>query len=304
MSDDNTGHRDHPVLGMLAATGAFLMFTVMNVLAKLLTERHSVIEIAFYRNLVALLPFLFLVFVLGRHEIARIRSKPGWILLRAIFGTVSLALTFYAYSLMPMADTTAYLFASSLFVPVFGIAFLGERVGVYRWAAVAAGFAGVVIMARPSGDVYALGITVALTAALIQAGLQIILRYLGRHERPETITFWFFLVGLLVTAIPLPWIAVRPTLEELPLLIGVGLAGGAAQFMLSAAFRYAAATVVTIFNYTGIVWATLFGWLIWNEWPLPIVMVGASIVVVANLLIVWRESRLREIRGSGVRAKL
>ncbi|MBT8093452.1 MAG: DMT family transporter, partial [Gammaproteobacteria bacterium] len=246
MSDDNTGHRDHLVLGMLAATGAFLMFTVMNVLAKLLTERHSVIEIAFYRNLVALLPFLFLVFVLGRHEIARIRSKPGWILLRAIFGTVSLALTFYAYSLMPMADTTAYLFASSLFVPVFGIVFLGERVGIYRWAAVAAGFAGVVIMARPSGDVYALGITVALAAALIQAGLQVILRYLGRHERPETITFWFFLVGLLVTTIPLPWIAVRPTLAELPLLIGVGLAGGAAQFMLSAAFRYAAATVVTI----------------------------------------------------------
>ena len=304
MSDNDTGYRDHPVLGMLAATGAFLMFTVMNVLAKLLSERHSVIEIAFYRNLIALLPFLFVVFALGRREITRIRSKPGWVVLRAVFGTVSLALTFYAYSLMPMADTTAYLFASSLFVPIFGIVFLGERVGAYRWAAVAAGFAGVVIMARPSGNVYALGITVALSAALIQAGLQVILRYLGRHERPETITFWFFLVGLLVTAIPLPWIAVRPTLAELPLLLGVGLAGAAAQFMLSAAFRYAAATVITVFNYTGIVWATLFGWLIWNEWPMPIVMAGASIVIAANLLIVWRESRLREIRGSGVRAKL
>jgi drug/metabolite transporter (DMT)-like permease len=289
---------------MLAATGAFLMFTVMNVLAKLLSDRHSVIEIAFYRNLVALLPFLFVVFALGRREITRIRSKPGWVVLRAVLGTVSLALTFYAYSLMPMADTTAYLFASSLFVPVFGIVFLGEHVGVYRWAAVAAGFAGVVVMARPSGNVYALGIIVALAAALIQAGLQVILRYLGRHERPETITFWFFVVGLVVTAVPLPWIAVRPTLAELPLLLGVGLAGAAAQFMLSAAFRYAAATVVTVFNYTGIVWATLFGWLIWNEWPMPIVMLGAWIVIVANLLIVWRESRLREIRGSGVRAKL
>jgi len=289
---------------MAAALGAFLMFTIMNLLAKILSERHSVIEIVFYRNAVALLPFLFMIYVLGRREVARIDSKPGWIMFRAVFGTVSLAATFAAYSLMPMADTTALLFTASLFIPILGTVFLGEQVGIYRWGAVAAGFIGVVIMVRPGGSVYALGIAIALGAAFLQAVLQVVLRYLGRYERPETITFYFFLVGTLVTALPLPFVAIRPTPGEFPLLIGVGLAGAAAQILLSTAFRNARAAIVTVFNYSSIVWATLFGWLIWGEWPLPAVFAGAAIVIASNLLIIWRESRLRPITGDRVRAEM
>jgi drug/metabolite transporter (DMT)-like permease len=289
---------------MAAALGAFLMFTIMNLLAKILSERHSVIEIVFYRNAVALLPFLFMIYVLGRREVARIDSKPGWIMFRAVFGTVSLAATFAAYSLMPMADTTALLFTASLFIPILGTLFLGEQVGIYRWGAVAAGFIGVVIMVRPGGSVYALGIAIALGAAFLQAVLQVVLRYLGRYERPETITFYFFLVGTLVTALPLPFVAIRPTPGEFPLLIGVGLAGAAAQILLSTAFRNARAAIVTVFNYSSIVWATLFGWLIWGEWPLPAVFAGAAIVIASNLLIIWRESRLRPITGDRVRAEM
>jgi drug/metabolite transporter (DMT)-like permease len=296
--------QEHVVLGMAAALGAFLMFTIMNLLAKILSERHSVIEIVFYRNAVALLPFLFMIYVLGRREVARIDSKPGWIMFRAVFGTVSLAATFAAYSLMPMADTTALLFTASLFIPILGSLFLDEHVGIYRWGAVAAGFIGVVIMVRPGGSAYALGIAIALGAAFLQAVLQVVLRYLGRYERPETITFYFFLVGTLVTALPLPFVAIRPTPGEFPLLIGVGLAGAAAQILLSTAFRNARAAIVTVFNYSSIVWATLFGWLIWDEWPLPAVFAGAAIVIASNLLIIWRESRLRPIKGDRVRAEM
>jgi drug/metabolite transporter (DMT)-like permease len=303
-TDQANTHTDQVVLGMLAALGAFLMFTVMNVCAKLLAVRHSVIEIAFYRNVIAFIPFLFIAFVLGRREILVIHSKPRLVIGRAVFGTVSLTLTFYAYSLMPMADTTAFLFTSSLFVPILGIIFLGERVGIYRWSAIVVGFIGVLVMIRPTGAVNALGVTVAMLAAGIQAGLQIILRHLGKFERPESVTFYFFLIGIVVTAIPLPFIAVRPVASELPLLLGVGLTGAAAQFLLSTAFSNAPATIVTVFNYSGIVWATAFGWLIWNEWPLPMVFLGGTIVIAANLLIIWRESRLRRITGDRVRAEL
>lgn len=296
--------RDHVVLGMIAALGAFLMFTVMNVLAKILSERHSVIEISFYRNLVAILPFLFLVFVLGRRDILVIRHKPGWVAFRAVFGTVSLAATFAAYSLMPMADTTALLFTSSLFIPVLGLLFLREHVGVWRWSAVLVGFVGVVIMVGPSGHLAPLGVGIAIGAALLQAVLQVILRYLGAWESPETITFYFFLIGLILTALPLPFIAVTPTPGEIPLLLAVGLSGAAAQFLLSTAFRNARAAIVTVFNYSGIVWATLFGWLIWNEWPLPSVLGGAAIVIASNILIIWRESRVRRLTGDRVRAEL
>lgn len=289
---------------MGAALGAFLMFTIMNVFAKLLSAQHSVVEIAFYRNLIATLPFLFLIFGLGRREILVIRQKPGLVAARAVLGTVSLVGTFAAFSLLPMADATVLLFASSLFIPVLGVLVLHEHVGPYRWAAVIVGFIGVLIMARPTGQVYALGVAIALGAAFLQAILQILLRYLGRHERPETITFYFFLIGTIVTAVPLPFIAVRPTLAEVPMLLGVGLSGAAAQWLFSTAFRHAPAAVVTIFNYSGIVWATLFGWLIWNDWPLPTVFAGAAVVIAANLLIIWRESRQHSLTDAAVRAKL
>ncbi len=289
--------------GMLAAMAAFFMFTVMNVFAKLLSVRHSVFEIAFYRNLIACMPFLFMVFVLGKREILVIRSKPTLVGFRAVLGALSLVTTFAAFSLMPMAETTVLLFTSSLFIPMLGVFFLGERVGPYRWAAVAIGFAGVLIMAGPGGHMNALGITVAIAAALMHATLQIVLRYLGRYERPETITFYFLIIGALVMALPLPLVAVTPTLAEVPLLFGVGLSGALAQWLLTIAFRNAPAAIVTVFNYSGIVWATFFGWLIWNDWPLPQVLVGATVVILSNGLIIWRESRARKITGARVRAE-
>jgi drug/metabolite transporter (DMT)-like permease len=297
-------HHEHVIRGMLAALGAFFMFTVMNMFAKLLSANHSVIEIAFYRNLIACLPFLILIFGFGRREILVIRSKPSLVGIRAAIGTLSLVTTFTAYSLMPMADTTALLFTSSLFIPVLGVIFLKESVGPYRWAAVAMGFIGVIVMAHPSGEVNTLGILVALTATMMHATLQIILRYLGRFESPETISFYFFVIGVVLTALPLPFIAVRPAPNEIPLLLGVGLSGAGAQWLLSVAFRNAKAAIVTVFNYSSIVWATLFGWMIWGDWPLPTVMAGAAIVIASNILMIWRESRLGRISDARFRAKL
>ena len=276
---------------MVAAMGAYFMFSVMVMFAKILSENHSVIEIAFYRNLIGTLPFLFVIFALGRRDIMKLNTKPVLVISRAIIGTASLVITFFAYSLMPLAETTALLFASSLFIPILGVIVLKESVGPYRWSAVLVGFAGVIIMAKPTGDVFVFGVAVALSAALLHAILQIILRYLGRFERPETISFYFFVVGTLITVLAMPFIAVRPTMNELPSLLGVGLSGAAAQWMLSVAYKNAPAAVVSVFNYTSIVWATLFGFMIWNEWPMPAVIVGAVIVIASNLLIIWRESQ-------------
>jgi len=285
-------NKDNVVLGMAAGLGAFFMFSLMVLFAKLLSENHTVIEIAFYRNLIGTLPFLFVIFALGRRDMMKLQTKPFLVVSRAAIGAASLMLTFYAYSLMPLAETTALLFAASLFVPVLAVLILKESVGPYRWSAVIVGFAGVIVMVRPTGDVFVLGVVVALGAALLHAILQIILRYLGQFEKPETISFYFFVVGTLITGVAMPFVAIKPTVDELPFLIGVGLSGAAAQWMLSIAYKNAPAAVVAVFNYTSIVWATLFGIMIWNEWPMPTVIAGAAIVIASNLLIVWRESRL------------
>ena len=295
--------KEHVVIGMIAAVGAFFMFTVMFTFAKMLSVNHTVFEIAFYRNLIAIVPFLVMIFAFGRRDILVIQSKPVLVGARAVIGTISLFITFTAFSLMPMADTSALLFTASLFIPVLGVIFLKESVGPYRWAAVIVGFIGVVIMSAPSGNVNALGIFAALSAALMHATLQIILRYLGSYESPETISFYFFAIGIVLAALPMPFLAVTPTLAEIPLLLGVGLSGTAAQWLLSIAFRHARAAIVTVFNYSSIIWSTLFGWMIWNDWPMPTVITGAIIVIASNLLIIWRESRLGKISDARLRAK-
>jgi len=88
------------------------------------------------------------------------------------------------------------------------------------------------------------------------------------------------------------------------LFLGIGLSGAAAQWLLSIAFRNARVAIVTVFNYSSIVWATLFGWMIWNDWPMPTVIAGATVVIASNVLMIWRESRLRRISDARFRAKL
>lgn len=294
--DEATPQKDdseHIALGMWAAVGAIFMFSIMNVFAKYLSSEHSVIEIAFYRNLVACVPFFVAIFAFGRREILVIQSKPRVVAVRAIIGTATLTTTFAAYSLMPMAETTVLLFTASLFIPVLGVAILKESVGPYRWAAVFAGFIGVSIMVNPAGEMNTLGVIVALCAALLQAMMSILLRHLGGHERPETVTFYFFVIGTFMTGLALPFFATGPTLAEIPLIFGIGLSGAAAQWLYSVALKHTPAAVVAVVSYSSIVWAILFGWLIWNDWPLPIVFAGAAVVIASNLLIVWREKRLR-----------
>lgn len=289
---------------MIAGILAFFMLAVMNVFAKLLSDTHHVIEIAFYRNLIATIPFLFLIFVMKKKEIPKINQRPLGIIIRAVIGTISLIVTFAAFSVMPMADTTAFLFTSSLFIPILGIIFLSEKVGPFRWGAILIGFVGVIIMLQPNGAFNALGVTLALSAAFMHATLQTILRYLGKTEKPETITFYFVAIGTLVAALPLPWFFTMPTWEDVPLLLGVGFTGVMAQFLLSVAFGNAPAAVVTVFNYSGLIWATFFGWMIWQDWPSNAIWIGGSIVIISNIFVIWRESKKRTLKGERVRARL
>ncbi len=288
-------HRDRIALGMAAAVASFFMLNTMNVFAKLLSPTHSVIEVAFYRNAIAALPFAVWIFLLGRRDLLKINSRPDAIIVRSVVGTISLVATFKAFNYLPMADAQALFFMSSLFLPVMGWLFLKERVGAHRWSAVLIGFLGMLVIVRPTGAVNMTGVTFALSAALMHASLGTILRVLGRTERPETVTFYFLVIGTAMTGVAMPFVATIPQLNEIPLFIGAGISGAFAQIFLSVAFKYTPVALVTIFNYTGIVWATGYGWFIWGDWPGPPVWIGASIIVGSSLFIVWRENRLAKL---------
>ena len=288
-------HADRVALGMAAAAASFFMINTMSVFAKLLSHDHSVIEVAFYRNLIAAIPFA-VWFSLPEHRgHLKIYGRGSTIVLRSLIGTVSLIATFRAFNYLPLADAQALFFTSSLFAPVMSFFFLKEYVGPYRWGAVIAGFLGILVIARPSGAVNLTGVSLALTAAFLHASLGTLLRALGRTERPETVTFYFLAIGAGLTGLAMPFVATAPSWREVPYILGAGISGAFAQIFLSTAYKYAPVSLVTIFNYTGIVWAAAYGWFIWGDWPDRAVWAGAGIIVASSLFIMWRENRMAKL---------
>jgi drug/metabolite transporter (DMT)-like permease len=289
------GHVDRIVLGMAASAASFFMLNTMNVFAKLLSTQHSTLEVAFYRNVIAAIPFAVWFSLPAHREGLKLQSSPGPLVLRSVIGTASLVTTFRAFNALPMADAQALFFTSSLFAPVMGYFFLKEAAGLYRWGAVIVGFLGMLVIVRPSGTVNLTGVSFALTAAFMHATLGTLLRVLGRTERPETVTFYFLVIGAALTGLAMPFVATVPAWREIPLFIGAGISGAFAQMFLSIAYKYAPVALVTIFNYTGIVWATAYGWFIWGDWPGAPVWIGAGIIVASSLFIVWRENRMAKL---------
>lgn len=285
-------NQDAPLYGMAAAAGAFLMLSAMSLLAKLLTAQHSVVEVAFWRNLIGVTPFAIAIVLFRRREILQVKSRPGVVFTRSCIATLSIMCLFGAFSLLPLADATALVFTSALFVPVFGFFFLGERVGPYRWSAILIGFIGVIIIAQPTGAWNALGVTFAIAAAGFNAALSTMLRLLGRTEQPATLTFYLLAVGLLLLTPAMPFVGTIPSAREMVLFLALGLCGTVMQLLLSTAFKYTPAALASLFSYTQIIWATLFGWAIFGDWPTSNIITGAAIIVIASVFVVLRESYL------------
>jgi drug/metabolite transporter (DMT)-like permease len=289
-------HKDNPLLGMACAAAAHFMLSVMIVFAKLLSEQYNAVEISFYRNAVAALILIIYIFGTGRRDILKIRERPALLMARCFFGTFSLILTFGAFALLPLADATVLLFSSTLILPILSFFFLREQIHNHRWLAIGVGMVGIVIMAQPTGSVNPLGVAVALSAAFMHAVLGTILRRLGKSEAPITVTFYFVFVGAILSALMLPFVGSAPTLDSLPLILGLGVTGMAGQFFISSAFKYVPASVATVFTYTGIIWATLFGWMIWNDWPTTPIWTGGGIVIASNIFMMMREKYLHDRR--------
>lgn len=288
----DAGVKDSPVLGMIAAIGAFGMLSTMSLFAKLLSETHHVIEIAFWRNLLAVIPFLIAIIVFRQRQILKIHSKPRVVLTRSVVATGSILCVFGAFSLLPLADATALVFTSALFVPVLGFFFLGERVGRFRWTAIIVGFIGVLLVAQPGGGWNALGVVLGLGGAILNAILGTMLRLLGRTEHPMTLTFYLLFAGVLLLAPFMPFIGKMPAANEIGLLIGLGASGICMQLLITTAFKYAPAALASVFSYTQIVWASIFGWALFGEWPAVNILIGAAVIIGSSIVVILRERYL------------
>ena len=267
------------VLILVATVGIVLM----NTCAKMSSPAHGPIEMLFYRGLIALsllIPYMVLTQPTSVFKTKRIKTH----LYRAIVGNLAVGLVFWAYALLPMADATALLFAAPLFVTILSPIMLHENVDRHRWIAVIIGFGGILLVAKPSGEMLTNPASlIALAAALCVALVNIALRNLGRTDNALTTVFYFILFGVLISG---PYTIIygsTPNLEFLPWIIGIGIFAAIQQVAKTTAYRFAEASLLAPYTYTSIVWATLIGWIIWREFPTLSVMTGTLVVIGSNL---------------------
>tara|TARA_R110000751_G_scaffold2018_11_gene9516 strand:- start:339736 stop:340656 length:921 start_codon:yes stop_codon:yes gene_type:complete len=288
---DHPHHRPLLALGLRLAA-AFVLAALL-ACVKLASEKGiHLAEIMFWRQLPTI-PILFAWFALrGRLDVLATR-RTGSHLRRSGFGLVGMAMNFGAATLLPLAVATTLNYSSAIFAVLLSALILREPTGVWRWSAVAMGFAGVVLIAQPwGGELPLLGAAIALGAALMIALISVQLRDLGRTEHPFTIVFYFSLFSVPVLALAMPFVAKAHAPDEWLLLLACGIIGLLGQVLLTAALRYGAVANVIVMDYSGLIWATLFGWLVFTSLPPASFWFGAPLVVGAGLLIAWREHRL------------
>jgi drug/metabolite transporter (DMT)-like permease len=173
---------------------------------------------------------------------------------------------------------------------ILSIVLLKEKVGKWRWSAVLAGFAGILVIAQPGdGHIPLQGAVVAMGGAFMVALISIQIRDLSKTESPLAIVFWFAALSSLCALPFMPFVATAHSWEDWLILLGIGLAGTWGQLMITAALRYGKVSSVIVMDYSAIVWATLFGWLLFAVLPPATTWLGAPLVIAAGIIIAWRE---------------
>ncbi|MEQ9639241.1 MAG: DMT family transporter [Alphaproteobacteria bacterium] len=272
---------------MIASMGAI---TALDATAKWLTDGYPITEVVFFRSLFALLPVGVLAWREGGLTALR-TTRLAAHALRACIGVITTFLFFLALSLMPLADATAIVFCGTLFVTALSVPLLGEKVGPRRWAAVLVGFLGAMVIVRPGMGVFGPAAMIALAAAFCYALIVISTRWLTRTETTAALGFYYAALGALISLAGLPFGWVLPTWTDLGLFVLLGLFGGVGTLLMIEAFRHAPVAVVVPFEYTALIWATIYGYLIWHELPDGFTWLGAAILVASGLYVMHREHK-------------
>ena len=293
------------MFGIALKIAATFSFGVMGLLVKLLGDGFHAGQIIFFRAFFALIPVFALLWWQGGTLASLATQRPGAHALRSGAGTMAMFFGFSALLLLPLADATAIGFAAPVISVILAVFILGEAVRVYRWAAVATGFLGVLMMVWPhlgggtddrAGGGQALGALFALLGAVCSAFAMNFIRLMSRpgegHEPGTTIAFYFQATAAALGALFLPFVWVTPSWGDLALLIAVGICGGMGQLLMTHSYAYAPVATIATFDYVAMIWALAFGYLFLSEFPVPLVIAGAAVVAGSGLFIVWRERQL------------
>lgn len=277
------------LLGIALRAASATAFGFMSAVLKAASDRGvTTPEMIFYRNGWALL-------IVG----GWISFGPGWRavktkaplahLTRSGVGLISMLLTFGALALLPLGEATTLTYAAPILATLLSGLLLAEKIGVRRWSAVAVGFMGVLLVARPGNGVTALGLLVGIGAAFGQSAVMITVRQISRTEQTAAIVFWFTVLTTIAGAAMLPFFGHRHDLAAYSMLAGAGLLGGFAQLTMTASLRFAPVSVVVPLDYLQIVWGITIGWLVFLTPPTPLMIAGAALIAGSGIYTAYRE---------------
>lgn len=289
---------DNPLLGVSLLLGALVLMPLMDGVAKLLSTRYPVIEVVWARyffHLAIMLPVV--AWRYGLHTLAL--RHPGLQVLRGGFLLLATLTFFGAISLVPLADALALGFVAPLVTTALSRLVLKERIGPRRWAAVCAGFVGVVVVMRPGSGALQWGALLALGTGCAYACYSITTRYLSGSAPPlVTLTYTAMLGAVLMSAIvPAYWVTPAP--GDLLLMLAMGLLAAGGHFLIIRAYEHAPASLLAPYGYVEIVTATTVGFVMFGNFPDAWTWVGVVIIVGSGVYIGVREGRARRREPAG-----
>ena len=276
-------------LGALLTMLAMLCFAGMDAISKWLVADYAVSQMMWIRSV---LFFLFAWFVVRRQGLrgALVSRRPWLQAVRSLVAVVEGAAFVLAFRYLPLADTHAIAATAPLMVIALGVVFLGERIDKARWIAVAAGFAGVLLIVRPGFRDLDWPVLLPLSGALMWAGYQILTRLASRYDSPDTSLVWAALIAASATSFVGPLYWQWPTATVWTLMIVISLMGAVAHYALIKALDYAEAGAVQPYAYTLLVWVTILGFVLFGDVPDGWTILGAAIVVLSGLY-TWHHDR-------------
>ncbi|MDJ0976991.1 MAG: DMT family transporter [Erythrobacter sp.] len=292
---DGSIARPRPFLALGVRLIAAFALATMGMLVKLSGERGAhLVELIFWRQAITFVVLCAGLALFGRFALVRthrLRAHGA----RAALGLVGMVFTYGSVLLLPLAVATTLGFTAPFFAVVIAVLFFRERIGRFRSLAVVFGFAGVFIVMQPAGasaDVTRAGIAVALGAAFLVAVISFQIQDLNKSESPWGIVFWFTALSLPALTIVFPFFIGPHDWITWSLILATAVTGGVVQILLTMSLRFGSAAVILLMDYTALLWASAYGYYVFDRAPPGSLWIGAPLIIGAGALIAYRERLL------------
>jgi len=293
MNVNNPGYKgaEQPIKGIALICLAVLLFASHDTLSKYLSGFYPVVMVVWARYVVHTLLMLVIFVPRSGFSVVVRTQRPGLQFLRALclIGTSLLFITGLRY--IPLAEATAVSFLAPLLVTALSVPLLHERVTRNQWLAVLGGFVGVLIVVRPGGALFTPAILLPLCSALCFGCYQLITRLLSGVDSPTTSNFLTGIFNSLIMSALLPFFWSTPTLLHGLFMVGLGTCGMLGHMLLTQAFRHAAPAMLAPFSYGQILFAGMYGYLIFDHMPDSFGVIGIAVICLSGLAVAWGQRK-------------